>query len=225
MNTPARVLVALDCFRIERHTLELAARLAAGRGCPLHVLFIESLELCHAAAIPFTCEVDRLSASVQPFEPSQLAWQMKRRLTRIESWLREIRSHWSLPGDLEVERGDYVETTLARAGSADLVVFSMRRQWQTVGPKPPVWVWYDGSEHAEKALEMASALASEEGCRLLVAVPDASLRPSSGQVVSVSPEDWPELLQGQGCSAVFCPRTSHLAAFLSDKTHCPLVVV
>ncbi len=225
MTTPSRVLVALDCFRLERHTLELAARLASVRGCPMTVLLVESAELCYAAAIPFVREVDRLSATLQPFESSQLERQLERQVIRIESWLTEIRSRLSLPGGLEVERGDYVKTTLATAGSGDLVVFSTRHHWLAVGHRPAVWVWYDGSPESERALEMAFDMARAEGCQLLVAVTGEHLKPALGQVIQITPESWLELLQRQGCTAVFCPRSSAMASQLTEKARCPVLVI
>lgn len=225
MTKSSKVIVALDCFRVERHALDLAARLAAGRGWSLTVLFIENIELYRAAALPFVREVDRLSATLQPFEPAQLEWLLKRQIARIEDWLTEIRSRWSLPGGVEIEQGEYVETTLALAGCGDLVVFSSRRHWLAAGLRPAVWVWYDGSPQAEKALEMAADLAKEEHCKLLVAVPEEHRRPVLGQVIRTTPQRWLDLLQQQGCTAVFCPRTSPLAVQLTEKARCPVLVV
>jgi len=225
MTGLSKVIVALDCRRAERRTLELAARLAAGKGWKLNVLFIENIELCHAAALPFVWEVDRLSATLQPFEPTQLQWLLRRQIRQIEGWLAEIRDRRSLPGGLVVERGDYVRTTLAQAGHGDLVVFGSRHRWQVVGLKPAVWVWYDASPEADRALKMAADLAAEEGCQLLVAVAEKDLKPESGKVLHITPDNWLELVRQQGCTAVFCPRTSPLAVRLTDEAPCPVLLV
>lgn len=215
------VLVALDSLHLRQQALELGARIAVQERRQFTVLIVENPELYHAAELPFVQEIDRLSGLVQPFDLPRLEALFKHRITQIHHWLIEIKTRLALPGGLEVRRGRYLETALAAAQEGDLLIVGTYREWQVVR-RAPVWVWYEGGPAAERALALARQLASEEGCRLLLA--GTSPAPA-GEFVTTDREGFLNLLERQGCTAVVCPRTSPLAAELPLRARCPVILV
>lgn len=220
----SRIIVAVDLLRIQYQALEIGARLALYRRAELTVLFIESVELQRAAELPFVREVDRLSATLQPFGPERLERLWQQRLQEVERWLAELRARMSLPGRLRVEAGRYPETALEWSGDSDLLVLS------TPAPErrhrcPPVWVWYDGSEAAERALSLGRELAGEQGCPVRIAAPPERIPELPEPVTPVTANQLADFLAGQECTAVFCPRSHPQAAQLPLRARCPVLLV
>ena len=220
----SRIIVAFDLLRIQHRALEIGARLARYREAELTVLFIESVELQRAAELPFVREIDRLSATLQPFGPERLERLWRRRLAEVRRWLAELQERFSFPGRLQIETGRYPETVLEWSRDNDLLILSTPAS----GPSrrcPPVWVWYDASEAAQRALNLGRQLAEEQGYPLRIAAPPG-VTPELPEPVTTIPEaQLADFLAGQECTAVFCPRNHPQAARLPLRARCPVLLV
>ncbi|WP_022947043.1 hypothetical protein [Methylohalobius crimeensis] len=226
MSAPPGVLVALDSLFLRRPALELGARMALQEGRRLTILVVENPELRQAAELPFMREIDGLSGALQPFQPDRLEAFLQQRVTQIRRWLVEIETRLSLPGGLEIRRGRYLETALAAVGQNDLLICGAYREWLSVR-RSPVWVWYDGSPAAERALATGRELARRERCRLCLGGKGGAqiAAPAEGEWVTADPECFLDLLQRQGCTAVVCSRTDPLSQILPERARCPVILV
>ncbi|BCX81045.1 hypothetical protein MIT9_P0623 [Methylomarinovum caldicuralii] len=215
-----RIIVAIDLHCRQYRALEIGARLALIQRRELTVLLIESVDLQRAAELPWVREIDRLSASLQPFDPQRLRrwWQQRRQ--EIERWL----SRHALPGQMRIETGRYPETALAWSRDSDLLVLATPASY-AARTQPPVWVWYDGSEAGERALRLARELAAAEGCPLRVVAPPQQHPELPEPVTPVPPEQLADFLAGRECSAVVCPRSQPRAARLPQVARCPVLLV
>jgi len=107
---------------------------------------------------------------------------------------------------------------------SDLLVLSTPAP-RPVRSRPPVWVWYDGSEAADKALRLARELAAAEGCPLWIAAPPEQDLDLPEPVVPVPAGQLADFLTGRACSAIFCPRSHPQAARLPQVARCPVLLV
>ncbi len=220
----SRIIVAFDLLRIQYQALEIGVELATYHRAELTVLFIENIELLRAAELPFVQEIDRLSASLQPFGPERLERLWRQRLEEVKQWLMALQDRLAFPGRLRIETGRYPETVLEWSHDSDLLVLS------TPAPRPhrrhpPVWVWYDGSKAAEHALRLGRELAERQGCPLHVAAPPEISSEPPEPVTRVPSDQLADFLAGQECTAIFCPRQHPQAARLPLIARCPVLLV
>ena len=185
------------------------------------------MELRYASELPFVQEIDRLSGALTAFEPPRLEQLHHLQITQVRQWLAEIQNQLPLAGDFQIVQGNYTESVLEMAGEGDFLVFSTVHEWTAIRRRPPVWVWFDNSPEADKTLALAAEFAGGENYPLLIAGPQPkkSTAMTENQFILMEPDGFIDLLNKQGCSAVFCPRSSPLAKRLPLLAPCPVLLV
>jgi len=191
-----RILVALDASADSTAALEAAVALAARLEAELTGLFVEDIEVVHAAGLPYAREIRVFRAAPHSVSADELEAQLRARARAIERALArsagaaDVRFHFrSVRGRVDVE-------VLAATGEADLVVLgraghsplarrhlgSTARALLDRGSRPvlllgrrvrlrePVFAIYDGSAAARRALSLAGELARGGGAPLQVMV-------------------------------------------------------
>ncbi len=226
-NNNSRVLVALNSLRLRRRALEIGAHLAVQKHLPLTTLFIENVELRYASQLPFVQEIDRLSGALTTFEPPRLERLHRLQIRQVRQWLADLQSQLPSPGDFQIVQGNYTESVMEIAGEGDFLVFSTVHEWAVIHQRPPLWVWFDDSPGADRTLALAMEFASRENYPLLVAGshPAKSTTSTENRFILTEPDGFIDLLNKQGCSAVFCPRSSPLAKQLPMLAPCPVLLV
>lgn len=218
-----RVIVALNACRRDLGGLELAANLAARKGCELEALFVEEVNLINVADLPFTKEVARSSGTEREFDQPRVERAQRASLSQIRQAIDRFNEKLQVPSSLRVVRGHFVRTALAVEDDVEVLVLSRRgesRAGRSGTPAavpgtrpttaPPIWAIVDGSEESLQALQAAADLAAEETARLVVAVPGnradlhaivrqrltSAGRPAAAiHVIGVEPFDAPTLLR------------------------------
>lgn len=189
-----RILVALDASGDVRAAIEAAVRLAAGPRAELVGLFIEDLNVLHAAGLPFVAQVNRVTGARESFDPETLERAFRQRAAEAERVLamsaRAARLHYSFTRI----RGHAAKELLSASGGADIVVIGKRarasaragRVIETIttrarvtcviedeAPAPArrgILVVDDGSQAARHALRLAMALARPDGAEVTVLI-------------------------------------------------------
>lgn len=179
-----RIIVALNACRRDLGGLELAANLAARKGCELEALFVEEVNLSHVANLPFTKELTRASGTEREFDPPRIERTQRASLYRIQQAIDRFTEELQVRARLRVVRGHFVRTALAIEGDVDVLVLSRRAEARTgksggnalfsgtrASNPPPVWAIVDGSGESLRALQVAADIAAAESARLCVAIP------------------------------------------------------
>lgn len=189
-NQLARILVALDSPRRGHQYLQMAASLAVRRNLELLALFVEDIDLFNLADLPFTSEVDRLSAIERQLDSASISQIMASQAQQLRRMLSEITRQQPLQASLKIVRGRYIKEALSAAGSLDVVILggyrglSFRRHKLSANKasskiQKPVWVLFDGTAVAKRALQVASDLAVSEPAKLNVVIPAAAKQDST----------------------------------------------
>jgi nucleotide-binding universal stress UspA family protein len=180
-----RILVALDASRQSRCTLEIAASLAARRKAELLALFIEDVNLIHLAGLPFAREIDRISASERQFDAPVMSRGLRTQLHLIRQLLAQVTQDTTLNTSLKILRGHYVAEAISAATEMDILFLGRSRDAEPREPPDesaaakrysgiqppvsrPVWVLFDGTPAAARALAIANDLAAAEQKQLLI---------------------------------------------------------
>jgi nucleotide-binding universal stress UspA family protein len=180
-----RILVALDTSRQCRCTLEIAASLATRKKAELMALFIEDVNLVHLAGLPFAREVDRMSAIERQFDAPVMSRGLRTQLHLIRQLLAQVTQDTTLNTSLKILRGHYVAEAISAATEMDILFLGRGRDTepsdapgQRSAEKPysgiqpplsrPVWVLFDGTPAAARALAIANDLAAAEQKQLLI---------------------------------------------------------
>ena len=188
----ARILVALDTSRQSRCTLEIAASLATRRKAELLALFIEDVNLVHLAGLPFAREVDRISTVERQFDAPVMSRGLRTQLHLIRRLLAQVTQDTSLHASVKIVRGHYVTEAISAATEMDILFLGRDRDTeppdapgQRAAAKPysgiqpplsrPVWVLFDGTPAAARALAIANDLAAAEQKQLLIVLQATTL--------------------------------------------------
>ena len=266
-----RIVVALDASQSSLAALETAAELAAALRAELRGLFVEDENLVRLAGHPLAREFDRISARPRTLQQQELRRHLARQAQQVERALSEQAEIRKVVWSFRTVRGHVTREVRAAASQADLLVVGSRgrspgsavgstarallRELPTlllVTPARgrglgPVFVIYDGSEIAERALRLASDIATSRSLpiRVLI-VPDGEVSGLRDRAVSVLGEragqaaydkldphhlrGAPALLRARGCGLLVTSRGAIQA--LGDQAaewiaslHCPLLVV
>ena len=198
-----RILVALDESPESLSALETAVELALWMNAEVHGVFVEDEQLLHTASIPFTREIHFFGQTRKTFGASDIRRQFRLRQAKLRHLLEERAQESGLRWKFKVVQGDVSHEILNAAESADLVSLGhrghnrSRRQEhfgsttqeilrQNPGPillnRPgvkidkQVMLVYDGTELADKALEMAVHIAEvhHEPLHVLLVLPETS---------------------------------------------------
>ncbi len=259
-KTVRRITVAIDATRRSADTLIAAADIAARISGELTALFVEDVNLCSLAELPFAVELDRTSGVTRRLDPNVVARALEvdvervRRLLQVESERRQITT------SLKVVRGHYVAAAIEATNETDVVVLGTMSglglsipRLTPKGGRPrtqarrakPVWMLYDGSAAAARALTLARDFTKERDAELVVVIPDDdryddSLRKAKKKLEGTPARyqrvrnwDAVELFKNivtEGCMLCVLPRTTsalieQLPAAWLDRLACPVVVV
>lgn len=219
-----RIIVALNACRRDLGGLELAANLAARKGCELEALFVEEVNLINVADLPFTKEVARSSGTERAFDQPRIERAQRASLSQIQQAIDRFNDELQVRASLKVVRGHFVRTALAIEDDVEVLVLSRRGEARAgksgtaagfpgthaLGPAP-IWAIVDGTEESLLALEAAVEVAAAEPARLIVAVPGnranlidkvrsrlaaaAGPNSSSTRIITVEPFDASTLLR------------------------------
>lgn len=178
-----RILVALDASPHSVAALEAAAELAAAAGAELQGFYVEDVDLVRAGALPLSREIEFFSGRLRDVDARDLELQLKARARRVRQLLERIASRHRVATSFRSVRGRVAAELAAAAGEADLVSVGVVGHSQRRGPgsavralleAPPaplmilrrgarltggIQVVYDGSSHAEAALQIAAEIA------------------------------------------------------------------
>jgi nucleotide-binding universal stress UspA family protein len=245
-GSPRRILIALDSCHECRGTLELAAALAAGSRAELVTLFIEDLNLIHAAAMPFVLEVDPVSGGARPFGEEELGRALRREMERVRKELQRISAATSVNWSIKVVRGRYLDEAVA-AAEVDVLFMSGAagaRRGRAPRREPPrgeVCLLHDGSGAAARALSLARDLAAAQklGIRIFTvggagnkAVREQARELENAAVTRIeSGADLAAALVAARCHVLLTPRTlasrpaTGVARDWMRRLDCPVVLV
>jgi nucleotide-binding universal stress UspA family protein len=250
-NTPIseRVVVALNLLRHDIGILELAAHLAARKQAQLIAVYVEETNLIHLAGLPFAVEIDRICAAERKVELPRVMRALRSSTEQIQQALYRLNERLQIDVSFRTVRGHFVSAILSEIEQVDVVFLPKRTEAQrNIGSKKsatyPIWVVFDGSEGAERALQMAAELVELESSRLYVALPaEAGIeletlkkhalhcctRRVDVRFVSVYPMDTQNLMrsmQRTGCRLLVVKRQdSDFSKAISEAVACPVVLV
>ena len=179
-----QILVALDGSPSSISALEKGVELAARLNAELVGLFVEDINLLRATQLPFAQEISLFHSGLRRLEALDLERQLRAQADRVRRIMERMSSAKKVPTIFRTARGSVTEEILNAGKDADLLVLGktgrslpgfgragsivrsvvvrrpgMTLVWHTHGVEiKPVFVIYDGSEGAVKALEVAVSL-------------------------------------------------------------------
>lgn len=259
-RTIRRVTVALDPGLRSGTALGRALVLAQRWRVELVALLIEDETLLHLAALPFTREVRRDSGALDALEPDRLAATLRRRRDRLQRSLLDLARARNVTVTVQSLRGRWLVAALA-VPDTDVLFLDPTGPGGASTPagaalhRPlaartrPVWVLYDDTPAARRALTLAAELSRPEAIDLVVLLcaatgPQARAlqrsverlldEPVEGvHYLPVAESELPDRIDAvrrQGGSLLVLPRSSPLlqepgTAALLDSAGCPVVLV
>lgn len=183
-----RIIVALNACRRDLGGLEIAAALAARKGCELEALFVEEVNLINVAELPFTKEVARCSGTEREIDQPRVSRAQRASLSQIQQAIDRLSEEQSVQASLRIVRGHFMRIALSIRDDVELLVLSRRGESAggksapasggfagfrggAVAGEQPVWVIVDGTEGSFRALQAAQDIAAAQSVRLSAAVP------------------------------------------------------
>ena len=205
------VVVALDTSHHSLAALRAAAELASSLEAEVLGLFVEDVNLLHAAGLPMARELQFPFARHAQMTPQRMKRQLRAQALQARRALSSICELQGIEWSFKVVRGRVSSRLLEEAAKADLLCVGRASRPVMQGPRTgstaqaaavraqqsvlvisqetriqaPVVVTYDGSPEADRALLLARRLALETGGFLSILVPAGS---------SLSPEELQERL-------------------------------
>lgn len=179
-----RILIALDASPHSEAALNEAVQLAAHFEAELRGLFVEDINLLRSADLPMAREVQSFVLPARTMNRGRIRRQLRRQAERAEQLLQAATRRAEVKSSFEVVRGRVTRTLLEAAADADLIALgktssgrSSRRKLgstarsvlrqaprsvlvlrEAARPDQSVLVYYDGTDTAESALQLAVAL-------------------------------------------------------------------
>lgn len=177
-----RIVVALDASEDSVAALEAAVRLAEVAGAEVVGVFVEDERVLGAARSPFASEVDFFSGELRRLRSGELERQLQADARRARSVLRRCAERHGVPWSFRTVRGRPDTELQGVAREADVITVGVRGRSPGRGPgstvrfllKGPdvrvlvvrrgrrlhgaVHVLHDGSEAADRALDLALGL-------------------------------------------------------------------
>jgi nucleotide-binding universal stress UspA family protein len=206
MSTQAlfrRVLVALDSSPSSLAALEAAADIAAAVDAELLGLFVEDVELLHSAEHPMTRQVTSFSGALQPLDAEQMRLQLRTLAARARAALAAAGQRSGVRCSFRVRRGTVAAVLLEELAEADVVSLG-RVGWSATGEDrlgttarrlieesapasallarrgrvlgSSVWVLFDGSPEARRALTVGAGLCGDRPLDVVVIGRDEKAR-------------------------------------------------
>jgi len=178
-----RILVALDGSPHSRAALEATVQMAAELEAELEGLFIKDEEVLRAAQLPFAAEVRTHTRSPKTLSDRRAERQLRHQAERAEAAFEDAADRAEVTHEFRVVQGHVTRELMKAADAVDLVAVgktsthsSRRRLGSTshallseasapvlvlrkaLQPHHPVLTYYDGSECAERTLQVAAQL-------------------------------------------------------------------
>jgi len=188
------VLVAFDLSPHSLAALEAAASLAARAGGELAGLFVEDEAFLRLAGLPAARFVDARSAAVRPHDVATMERELRHRADGARHAIEQVAQRARVRWTFRVVRGPVSPAVLAEAVGADLVALGrtgheayagrrlgstaraisasaaapvlLLRRGETLAS--PILVAYDGSEAADRALDLALRLTGRDPIEVLL---------------------------------------------------------
>lgn len=243
-----RVLVAFGGPLRGEDALEAAVELASSLQAPLTALFVEDVNLVRLSELPFARELDRASGAIRPLDPERLGRALASEARKLEERLQRESRKKRISVTMQVVRGHYMTSAVQMARSRDIVLFddSIRApggQEEGARWRRPVWVVYDGSERARRALSLAANLGETFDMELVVLVPESGDKSDIADLQEAVPTErrarihvvpWSEkqkvlsLARKRGGSVIVLPRETGEPAvpdWVVGAVGCPRILV
>ncbi len=167
-----RLLLLVESDPAAVRCVHWAVRLAALRKARVQALFIERGELLLTAGLPFTREISRYSARSRDFSPASVAEQFDRLFGRLQQQLaREAALHQVL-WHCERRRLERGAAPAEDVGLVDMLM-AAPQHWRS-SPPAVLYVVFNGTAAAERALASGLELAALGGQRLVLLLPDTA---------------------------------------------------
>ncbi len=254
VSSQKRMLVVLDCFQDHQAILNIATNLAVKQKAEISALFVEDVNLVHLAGLPFAREVDRISIMERQMDQGRITSAMEKQARKIEKMLAQLQQQSKLQISLNVVRGHFTAEAMS-AVAVDLLLLNKRGKRFAGVPQRtgkayslPLWVLYDGSLTAQRALMIAGELLQGQVLLNVVlkvqsqqeaaALKQKVLEFFSDMEVELhfyaeAEENFPFVLQNikqRGCRVMVLGRqnpenTSKTALLFAEKANCPVLVV
>jgi hypothetical protein len=194
LTTIRRILVALDASPGSLAALEAAAALAARSEAELLGIFVEDIELLHAATLPCVREVSLVSARSRPIEHASIERALRSQAARAEAALTRLAAAHRLRATFRVTRGAVLAELIAAAQEVDMLALGLAAFSERTRTRPGATVLaalaaaacplmliapqvelrervatiYDGSVPGTAALQLAATLVVTRDAPLLV---------------------------------------------------------
>lgn len=183
-SPPARrVLICFGPTGLDRPALQVAAGLAAGLRATLAGLYVEDEQLQRVAALPFTQELNLLSARIGGFSTEDLQRAQRQQTVQLRRLLAALAEPLSLAWTIDVVRGDFRAIVEQAASANDLLVLARpqfapppisgpdARELHPAGlARHTIGVLDDASPSAQRALSAALALKRASGNELVILI-------------------------------------------------------
>jgi nucleotide-binding universal stress UspA family protein len=253
-----RVLVAVDATLRSDDALAAAVEFASAFGAPLTALFVEDVNLVRLSELPFATELDRTSGVIRPLNPHSIGRALQTEAQKLEKRLREESKKRRISISMQVVRGHYVSAVMQMARRRDIVFFddvirqSFGAPGGTLHPRAreapqiwqrPVWVLYDGSKHARRALRLAAGLSGRYDLDVVVLAAETAAEGDIEKQIKKMPVDRRRrcavirlsdegavaaAARKRGCAALILPREakqSRASEVIGSVVRCPRILV
>jgi hypothetical protein len=178
----ARILVMLGSIESDRAALNALSRLAGKTPAEILGMFVEDIELLALAQLPIAREYCMLTHVERRLQPPDIERQFRIQARAAQQALAEIAGRLGFPLTFRTVRGAI--TTLLRESldDTDLMLFGTGRSTLRMPGgssradsghpsrrrQPPVSVVFDGSDAAQRALQVALQIAPDDSIPLTV---------------------------------------------------------
>lgn len=192
-----RILVALDASHHSLAALRAAAELAGSLEAEVFGLFVEDVNLLHAAGLPMARELRFPFARHARMTPQRMKRQLRAQALQARRALSSICERQGIEWAFEVVRGSVSSRLLEETAKADMLCVGRASRPVVQGPRTgstaraaavraqqpvlvisqgariqaPIVATYDGSPEADHTLLLARRLAIETGGFLSILVP------------------------------------------------------
>jgi len=166
-KTKQRILIALDAIHPNEESLVMLVNLAARLKASLSGLFVEDARLLEVASLPFSTEIQRISAQERNLQVDTLTRSNKRISVQIQRRLTELTSQYKIDWTFNVEPGELFAKALPQEG---FDVFLPARKRSELKPERSrardakqlsLILIYDLSPQFHRAIEIARMLAAD----------------------------------------------------------------
>jgi nucleotide-binding universal stress UspA family protein len=209
-----RILVALDASTHSAAALQAAAELASRYGAELLGLYVEDINLLRLGELPFAQEVGQFTAIRRQLDIREVERQIRGQTGQVRRMFEITTRHARVRWSFQVTRGTVASEVLGAASEVDALVLG-RAGWSLVASGrlgstaravlvetpvlalivphggclgAPFLVLHDGSELAEKALDVVAGLMRREEGPLTVLL--LTERPEQVEPLRTHVRDW-----------------------------------